>query len=116
MPCLPRKRLNPAALSCRINGYGIDEMCEMEFTRLRTVLQEITDPRGETIVNTLTASLTRMIEIGLPYLSMNRESTTLSGGEAQRLKFVRYIGSSLTGMTYILMSQAPECIPGMSTA
>ena len=100
-PVCRGKRLNPAALSCRINGYGIDEMCEMEFTRLRTVLQEITDPRGETIVNTLTASLTRMIEIGLPYLSMNRESTTLSGGEAQRLKFVRYIGSSLTGMTYI---------------
>lgn len=73
----------------------------MEFTRLCTVLQEIKDPRGETIVNTLTASLTRMIEIGLPYLSMNRESTTLSGGEAQRLKLVRYMGSSLTGMIYI---------------
>ncbi|MFR2647486.1 MAG: ATP-binding cassette domain-containing protein [Blautia coccoides] len=100
-PVCRGKRLNPAALSCRINGYSIDEMCEMEFTRLRTVLQEITDPRGETIVNTLTASLTRMIEIGLPYLSMNRESTTLSGGEAQRLKLVRYMGSSLTGMTYI---------------
>ncbi len=100
-PVCRGKRLNPAALSCRINGYSIDEMCDMEFTRLCTVLQEIKDPRGETIVNTLTASLTRMIEIGLPYLSMNRESTTLSGGEAQRLKLVRYMGSSLTGMTYI---------------
>ena len=100
-PVCRGKRLNPAALSCRINGYSIDEMCDMEFTRLCTVLQEIKDPRGETIVNTLTASLTRMIEIGLPYLSMNRESTTLSGGEAQRLKLVRYMGSSLTGMIYI---------------
>lgn len=95
------KRLNAAALSCRINGYSIDEMCEMEFTRLCIILQEITDPRGETIVNSLIASLKRMIDIGLPYLSMNRESTTLSGGEAQRLKLVRYMGSSLTGMTYI---------------
>lgn len=100
-PVCRGKRLNQAALSCRVGGYGIDEMCEMEFTKLCTVLQNITDPRGETIVNTLTASLTRMIDIGLPYLSMNRESTTLSGGEAQRLKLVRYMGSALTGMTYI---------------
>lgn len=95
------KRLNTAALSCRINGYNIAEMCEMEFTRLSAVLRKITDPRSETIVNSLIASLTRLIDIGLPYLSMNRESTTLSGGEAQRLKLVRYMGSSLTGMTYI---------------
>ena len=70
------KRLNAAALSCRINGYNIAEMCEMEFTRLSAVLRKITDPRSETIVNNLIASLTRLIDIGLPYLSMNRESTT----------------------------------------
>ena len=56
-----------------------------------------------------------MIEIGLPYLHLNRETPSLSGGEAQRLKLVRYMGSSLTGMTYILTSQALGCIPGMST-
>ena len=95
------KRLNKAVLSCKVAGYGIDEMCAMEFVRLREVLGTITDPRAATMVEALCASLSRMIDIGLPYLSMNRESASLSGGEAQRLKLVRYMGSSLTGMTYI---------------
>ena len=95
------KRLNNTALSSKVTGYSIDEMCELEFVKLREVLLSITDKRAETIVEALVASLTRMIDIGLPYLSMNRESSTLSGGEAQRLKLVRYMGSSLTGMTYI---------------
>lgn len=95
------KRLNNTALSSKVAGYSIDEMCELEFVKLREVLLSITDKRAETIVEALVASLTRMIDIGLPYLSMNRESSTLSGGEAQRLKLVRYMGSSLTGMTYI---------------
>lgn len=95
------KRLNPVTLSCKINGFTIFDMCEMEFTRLREVLSEITDPRAVSIIETLTASLDRMIDIGLPYLSMNRESATLFGGEAQRLKLVRHMGSSLTGMIYI---------------
>ena len=100
-PVCHGKRLNQTTLSCRVAGYSIDEMCEMEFVRLREVLLGIEDKRVATIVEALVASLTRMIDIGLPYLSMNRESATLSGGEAQRLKLVRYMGSSLTGMTYI---------------
>lgn len=100
-PCCHGKRLNKAVLSCKIAGYSIDEMCAMEFTRLRDVLLTIHDSRAETIVQTLVTSLTRMIDIGLPYLSMNRESASLSGGEAQRLKLVRYMGSALTDMIYI---------------
>lgn len=95
------KRLNANTLSCKINGYSIYDMCEMEFTKLRGVLAEIKDERATTIVEQLTASIDRMIDIGLPYLFMNRESSTLSGGEAQRLKLVRYMGSSLCGMIYI---------------
>lgn len=95
------RRLNATSLSCKVAGYSIDEMCAMEFTELVKVLRTIDDPRAKTIVDALTASLTRMIDIGLHYLSMDRESSTLSGGEAQRLKLVRYMGSSLTGMTYI---------------
>jgi excinuclease ABC A subunit len=100
-PLCHGRRLNAKSLSCKVEGYSIDEMCAMEFTELVKVLRTITDPRVQTIVDALTASLERMIDIGLPYLSMDRESSALSGGEAQRLKLVRYMGSALTGMTYI---------------
>ena len=100
-PVCRGRRLNQAALSCKVAGYSIDELCAMELTELVEVLKTIRDPRAKTIVDALVASLTRMIDIGLPYLSMDRESASLSGGEAQRLKLVRYMGSALTGMTYI---------------
>ena len=95
------RRLNEAALNCRINGYSIADMCEMELTLLREVLTQITDQTVGLLVHTILEGLDRMIEIGLPYLHLNRETPSLSGGEAQRLKLVRYMGSSLTGMTYI---------------
>ena len=95
------RRLNGKVLSSRINGYNIADLCEMEFTKLRKVLDEITDPRANNVVLALKTSLDRMMDIGLSYLSMNRETTTLSGGEAQRVKMVRHMGSSLTGMIYI---------------
>lgn len=95
------KRLNEAALSCKINGYSIADLCGMELTRLREVLSQIYNPTVDVLVYTLIEGLDRMIEIGLPYLHLNRETPSLSGGEAQRLKLVRYMGSSLTGLTYI---------------
>lgn len=95
------KRLNEAALRCKIKGYSIADLCEMELTQLRAVLLQITDPTVDLLVQTLVEGLDRMIEIGLPYLHLNRETPTLSGGEAQRLKLVRYMGSSLTDLLYI---------------
>lgn len=95
------KRLNEAALGCRINGYSIADMCGMELMELREVLFRLADKTVDILVQTLIEGVDRMIDIGLPYLHLNRESATLSGGEAQRLKLVRYMGSSLTGMTYI---------------
>lgn len=95
------KRLHEKALSAKVMGYRIDEMCEMEFRELIEIIQTIDDPRAVSLKESLITSLQRMIDIGLPYLSMDRESATLSGGEAQRLKLVRYMGSSLTGMIYI---------------
>ena len=94
------RRLNPTVLSCRVAGYNIDELCAMEFVELREVLKTVADPRAATIVEALTASLTRMIDIGLPYLSMNRESASLSGGEAQRLKLAKYLDKK--GNIYVL--------------
>lgn len=95
------KRLNEAALSSKINGYSIADLCELELTQLREVLAQITDQTVGALIQTLIEGLDRMIEIGLPYLHLNRETPSLSGGEAQRLKLVRYMGSSLCGMTYI---------------
>ena len=95
------KRLNGAALSCKIKGYNIADLCCMELTGLREVLAEITDQRVDVLVQTIIEGLDRLIETGLPYLHLNRETPSLSGGEAQRLKLVRYMGSSLTGLTYI---------------
>lgn len=95
------KRLNKAALSCKVNGYSIADLCDMELTQLRTVLSQISDKTVDVLVQTVIEGLDRMIEIGLPYLHLNRDTPSLSGGEAQRLKLVRYMGSSLTGMTYI---------------
>ena len=100
-PVCHGNRLNVKARSSLINGNNISELCNMEFLKLRDILQGITDERVNTIVKSLVASLSRMIDIGLPYLNMNRESASLSGGEAQRLKLVRYMGSSLTDMIYI---------------
>lgn len=95
------RRLNAAALACKVEGYSIADLCDMELTELRRVLARISDPRVGVVVQTLLDGLDRMIEIGLPYLHLGRASASLSGGEAQRLKLVRYMGSRLTGMTYI---------------
>ncbi|MDC7290615.1 excinuclease ABC subunit UvrA [Blautia schinkii] len=95
------RRLNKEVLNCKVGGYSIADMCSMELTQLRQVLTQITDQTVGVLVQTIIEGLDRMIEIGLPYLHLNRDTPSLSGGEAQRLKLVRYMGSSLTGMTYI---------------
>ncbi|WP_030785899.1 ATP-binding cassette domain-containing protein [Streptomyces sp. NRRL S-920] len=94
-------RLNPAALASRINGLGIADCTRMEVTDLIKELGRVHDPVAGPIAAAAVAALERIEAIGLGYLSLDRETSTLSGGEGQRLKMVRHLGSSLTGMTYI---------------
>ncbi|GGU71991.1 ATP-binding cassette domain-containing protein [Lentzea flava] len=94
-------RLNAAALAARIDGRNIAEWSRMEISELIKAVSAITDPAVRSLVDTVRAALERIEEIGLGYLSLDRSTGTLSGGEGQRLKMVRHLGSSLTGLTYI---------------
>lgn len=94
-------RLNQAALKTMIDGHTIADYAAMEVTELIEVLGRIDHPLGSPLAEQAIAGLTRLDEIGLGYLNLGRETTTLSGGESQRLKMVRFLGSALTGMTYI---------------
>jgi len=94
-------RLNDKVLSCKINGKNIVECADMQISELLDFIQLITNPISATIVSELVNRLQHMISIGLDYLSLNRETSTLSGGESQRIKMVCQLGSSLTDLTYI---------------
>ncbi|MEU0201053.1 MULTISPECIES: excinuclease ABC subunit UvrA [unclassified Streptomyces] len=100
-PACRGARLNAAALATRIDGRSIADCTRMQVTDLIAVLKGIDDPVAGPIAGAAVAALERIEAIGLGYLSLDRETATLSGGEGQRLKTVRHLGSSLTGMTYI---------------
>ena len=100
-PVCDGARLNAAALATRLNGLGIADCARMQITDLITALADIDDPVAGPVARAAVTALERIDAIGLGYLSLDRETATLSGGEGQRLKTVRHLGSSLTGMTYI---------------
>lgn len=93
--------LNPTVLECRINGLNIAEYDRLELTELLEELTKITNPLGESIAKQAIPQLKQLINIGVGYLSLSRKMSTLSGGEAQRVKIARQLGSSLNNMTYI---------------
>jgi len=100
-PLCKGARLSQAALSCKINGWNIAELSAMEVSELIKVIQEINIPAAAPIIATLTERLQHLIDIGLEYLSLSRETDTLSGGESQRVKIVKHLSSSLTDVMYI---------------
>lgn len=93
--------LNPAVLESKINGYNILEYRELELTEILEELEKIKDPLGRSIAQQAILLIQQLINMGLGYLSLSRKMSTLSGGEAQRVKIARHLASSLNNMTYI---------------
>jgi excinuclease UvrABC ATPase subunit len=94
-------RLNAAARSSKIAGINIADACSMQISDLAEWVHGLDEPTVAPLLVTLLHALESFVEIGLGYLSLDRSSGTLSGGEAQRVKMIRQLGSSLTDVTYV---------------
>ena len=94
-------RLSPEARSSRIRGKNIADLCEMQISDLAGWVREFDEPSVAPLLKGLRHLLDSFTEIGLGYLSLDRPAGTLSGGEAQRTKMIRHLGSSLTDVTYV---------------
>ncbi len=94
-------RLNEAARSATIDGVNIARCSAMQISDLAAFIGGIRNASVGPILDNLRETLDSLVEIGLGYLSLDRESSTLSGGEAQRVKMVRHLNSSLTDVTYV---------------
>ncbi|MFG2390741.1 ATP-binding cassette domain-containing protein [Streptomyces lavendulae] len=94
-------RLGEGARSSKIRGISIADACAMQISDLATWVATLDDPSVAPLLATLRQTLDSFVEIGLGYLSLARPAGTLSGGEAQRVKMIRHLGSSLTDTTYV---------------
>ncbi|MBY5957059.1 excinuclease ABC subunit UvrA [Membranicola marinus] len=95
------KRLNDKVLSCKIKGKDIADCTSLSIDELLSFIQSISSETYETIITELTKKLQNLITIGLQYLTLDRVTTTLSGGESQRIKMVKHLGNSLEDLLYI---------------
>ncbi|MFT3899915.1 MAG: excinuclease ABC subunit UvrA [Gordonia sp. (in: high G+C Gram-positive bacteria)] len=94
-------RVNAAARASLIDGRSIVDWSAMSVAGLRKLVGELDDPRVAPAVENIRRTLDALLSVGLGYLSLDRQSGTLSGGEAQRVKIVRHLGSALTDVTYV---------------
>ena len=94
-------RLSEAARSSKIKGKNIADACAMQISDLADWVKGVEDTSVAPLLAALRHALDSFVEIGLGYLSLDRASVTLSGGEAQRTKMIRHLGSSLTDVTYV---------------
>jgi len=102
-PCTVCKgaRLSQDVLKCKIDGYNIAELAAMEVGELIGIIQAIQEPKVAPLLQTLIQRLQYLVDIGLEYLALNRETDTLSGGESQRVKIVKHLSSSLVDVMYV---------------
>ncbi|WP_205014103.1 ATP-binding cassette domain-containing protein [Nocardioides albidus] len=100
-PACDGTRLNEAARGSRINGRSIADVCAMQITDAAEWVRGIEDPSVGPLIANLLHLFDSFVEIGLGYLSLDRPAGTLSGGEAQRTKMIRHLGSALTDVTYV---------------
>ncbi|WP_232715186.1 ATP-binding cassette domain-containing protein [Gordonia metallireducens] len=94
-------RLTAEARSSKINGISIADACSMQISDLAQWVAELDEPSAAPLIKSLREHLDAFVDIGLGYLSLDRPAGTLSGGEAQRTKLIRHLGSSLTDVTYV---------------
>lgn len=94
-------RLTEGARSSKIDGISIADACRMQVTDLAAWIRGLDRPEAKPLLEALGANLDAFVTLGLGYLSLERPSGTLSGGEAQRIKMLRHLGSSLTDVTYV---------------
>jgi excinuclease UvrABC ATPase subunit len=94
-------RLSKEARSSKIDGKNIADVCSMQISDLADWVRGLDEPSVAPLLTTLGETLDSFVEIGLGYLSLDRPSGTLSGGEAQRTKMIRHLGSALTDVTYV---------------
>ncbi|MBL1226331.1 excinuclease ABC subunit UvrA [Enterococcus sp. BWR-S5] len=95
-------RLNEKTLSCKINGKHLGDCLAMQLDELKLFLEQLKPKETQQVTEKIIQQLDYFCQVGLDYLSLSRETGTLSGGESQRIKLIRSIGSSLSDMLYIL--------------
>ncbi len=100
-PACEGTRLNAQARSSKVAGINIAEACAMQISDLATWVRDLEEPSVAPLLKGLQDTLDSFVDIGLGYLSLDRSSGSLSGGEAQRTKMIRHLGSSLTDVTYV---------------